>query len=244
MDTEVVQGKYDENQVPDKDDNDNQSQELTEPPDVTRSTEKENEEKGEKDKNVLGILAHVKVMELAKDQKGDGGEERDGATVEQEVQKFTKVKTTQQMKTDQPRSEESDTPVEENEEVMWPEGGVLLTFVEKASQKQKEKIAMEIQVKTAIGEPEGGMVSSMLRSTAHDKVNKTLLKPQLEDMSTPKEDCENSEKLQKSWIDSVVPTLLTNQHTAENIEALMEEMMDENIFKLNMQEKLIKPQMN
>ena len=144
------------------------------------------------------------------------------------------------MKTDQPGSEKGDTPVEENEEVMWPESGVLLTFVEKASWKQKEKIATEIQVKTTIGEPEGGMVSSMVCSTGHDKVNKTLLKPQLEYMSAPKEDCENSEKSQKSRIDSVVPTLPTNQHTAENIETSMEEMMQGNILKLNMQEKLIR----
>ena len=59
----------------------------------------------------MGILAHVEVMKIAKDQKEDIGEDRDGVTVEQEVQKFTKVETTRQMKTDQPRSEESDTPV-------------------------------------------------------------------------------------------------------------------------------------
>ena len=36
MDTECVRGKHDKNQVQDKDDNNNQSQELTEPPDITR----------------------------------------------------------------------------------------------------------------------------------------------------------------------------------------------------------------
>ena len=40
METEVVQEKHDENRVQDKDD-DNQNQELTEPSDVTRPTEKE-----------------------------------------------------------------------------------------------------------------------------------------------------------------------------------------------------------
>ena len=58
----------------DKDD-DHQNQESTEPPEVTRSTENENVEKGEEDKNMLGILAHVKVMDLAKDLKEYIGEE-------------------------------------------------------------------------------------------------------------------------------------------------------------------------
>ena len=45
MEIEVDQEKHDEYQVQDKDDN-QQNQELTEPPEVTRSTEKENVEKG------------------------------------------------------------------------------------------------------------------------------------------------------------------------------------------------------
>ena len=74
METEVVQEKHDEDQVQDKDD-DQQNQELTEHPEVTRSTKKDNIEKGEGEKNVPGILAHVDVMEIAKDKKEDIGEE-------------------------------------------------------------------------------------------------------------------------------------------------------------------------
>ena len=44
MEIEVVQEKHDEDQVQNEDDQ--QNQELTEPPEVTRSTEKENIEKG------------------------------------------------------------------------------------------------------------------------------------------------------------------------------------------------------
>ena len=160
--------------------------------------------------------------------------------VKREVQQLAKVETTQQTMTDEPRSEESDTPVEENKEVMWPEGGVLLTFMEKASWKQKENIATEIQATPVIEEPEGGTVSSTLFPTGNDKAKEELLKPQVEDVSTPKKDWENSEKSQKSLIDSVVPTLPTSQHTAESIGASMEEIVEENIFKLNMQEKLVK----
>ena len=45
---------------------------------------------------------------------------------------------------------------------------------------------------------------------------------------------------EKSWIDSVVPTLSTSQHTVESIGASMEEIVEENTLKFNMQEKLIK----
>ena len=74
MESEVVREKHDKDQVQDKDD-DQQNQELTEPPEVTRSTEKENIEKGEGEKNVSGILAHVNVREIAKDEKEEIGEE-------------------------------------------------------------------------------------------------------------------------------------------------------------------------
>ena len=60
------------------------------------------------------------------------------------------------MMIDEPKLEESDTPVEENKETMWPESGLLLTFVEKASQKQKENTVTEIQATSTIEEPEGG----------------------------------------------------------------------------------------
>ena len=80
METEVVREKHDENRVQDKDAN-IQNQELTEPSDITRSTEKENIEKGKGDENVSGILAYIEVMEIAKEQKEDIGEERDDMIV-------------------------------------------------------------------------------------------------------------------------------------------------------------------
>ena len=83
-------------------------------------------------------------------------------------------------------------------------------------------------------------MSSTLIPTGDDKAKEELLKPQVEDVSTPKEDWENREKSQKSQIDSVVPSLPTSQHTAESIRVSMEEIVEENIFKLNMQEKLVK----
>ena len=74
MEIEVVQEKHDEDWVQDKHD-DQQNQELTDPPEVTKSTEKENVEKGEGEKNMPRILAHVKVTEVAKDDKEEIDEE-------------------------------------------------------------------------------------------------------------------------------------------------------------------------
>ena len=68
MEIEVVQEKHDEDWVQDKH-GDQQNQELTDPPEATRSTEKENVEKGEGEKNVPEILTHVNVTEVAKDKK-------------------------------------------------------------------------------------------------------------------------------------------------------------------------------
>ena len=239
MEIEVAQEKHDKDRVQDKDE-DQQNQELTEPPEVTRSTKKENVEKGEGEKNVSGILAHVKVMEIAKDKKEEIGEERDNMIDKREIQQLTKIGTTQQMTTDEPKSEESDTPVKENEEAMWPEGGVLLTFVEKASQKQKENAATEIQETSTIEEPEGGTGSPTLFPKEDGKTKEELQKSQVADVSTPKDDGESSKKSQKSQVDSIVPTSLTDQHTAESVGAPMEEIVEESPFKLNMQEKLIK----
>ena len=119
-----------------------------------------------------GIIVHVDVMEIAKDKKEEIGEEQDNMTVEQEIQQLVKVDTTQQMMTDKPKSEESDTPVQKNEEVMWPEDGVLLKFVEKTSRKQKENAVTEIQATSAMKETEGGIGSLTLFSKRMTKLRK------------------------------------------------------------------------
>ena len=157
-----------------------------------------------------------------------------------EMQQFAGIGTTQQMMTDKPKSEESDTPVEENEEAMWPESGVLLMFVEKASQKQKENDTIEIQATLAIQEPEGGTGSPTLFPKEDGKAKEELQNPQVEDVLIPKDNGEISENPQKSQVDRMVPTSLTSQHTAESLGAPMEEIVEENPFKMNMQEKLIK----
>ena len=144
------------------------------------------------------------------------------------------------MMTEEPKSEESDTPVEENKEAMWPEGGVLLTFMEKVCWKQKENATTETQATSTMEEPERGTGSPKLFPKEDDKTKEELQKSQVADVSTPKDDGESSEKSQKPQVDSIVPTSSTSQHTAESVEAPMEEIVEENPLKLNMQEKLIK----
>ena len=114
---------------------------------------------------------------------------------------------------------------------MLPEDGVLLKFVEKAKQKQKENAVTEIQATSTIEEPEGGTGSLTLFPKEDGKAKEELQKPQVEDVLTPKEDCESSEKSQKLKIDSVVSTSSTSKHTMENIGASMEEIFEENILK-------------
>ena len=247
MGIEVVQEKHDKDRLQDKHD-DQQNQELRDPPEVTRSTEKENVEKGEGEKNVPGILAHIKVMEVAKDEKEEIDEDRDDMKDKREIQQLAGIGIpivgigmTQQMTTDEPKSEESDTPVEENEEEMWPESGLLLMFVEKTSpKKQKENTATEIQATSAIEEPEGGTSFPKLFPKEDGKAKEELQKPQVEDVSIPKDSGEISENPQRSQVDSIVPTSSTSQHVAGRVGDPMEEIVEENPFKMNMQEKLIR----
>ena len=51
---------------------------------------------------------------------------------------LTTIEAAQQILTTETKAEESDTPVEENKEAMLPEDGILLTYVEKQSGKNKE----------------------------------------------------------------------------------------------------------
>ena len=67
-----------------------------------------------------------------------------------------------------------------------------------------------------------------------------MQKPQVEDVLIPKDNGEISEKPQKSQVDSIVPTSSTSKHIERSVEAPMEEIVEENPFKMNMQEKLIK----
>ena len=57
---------------------------------------------------------------------------------------LTTIEAAQQIVTTETKTEESDTPFEENEEAMLPEDGILLTYMEKQSWENKETEMAEI----------------------------------------------------------------------------------------------------
>ena len=64
------------------------------------------------------------------------------------------IEAAQQILTTGTKSEESDIPVEENEEPMLPEDGILLTYMENLSWKNKETEMAEIQTTQIVEVPE------------------------------------------------------------------------------------------
>ena len=51
---------------------------------------------------------------------------------------LTAIKAAQHIETTESKAEESDTPVEENEEAMLPKDGILLMYIEKKNWKNNE----------------------------------------------------------------------------------------------------------
>ena len=81
---------------------------------------------------------------------------------------FTAIEVARHIETTEAKAEESDTPVEENEEAMLPEDGILLTYIEKQSWKNNE-------METAVTEvPEYGADIPMSRDD--DEISENSLK--------------------------------------------------------------------
>ena len=57
---------------------------------------------------------------------------------------LTTIEAAQQIVTSENKTEERDTPIEENEEAMLPEDGIFLMYVEKESCTNKETETAEI----------------------------------------------------------------------------------------------------
>ena len=89
----------------------------------------------------------------------------------------------QQMVTSETKTEESDTPVEENEEAMLPEDRILLTYVEKQSGTDKKTELAEIQATqtTEISASDADNWTPTPRQV--DKISKKLRKSRVEDIN-------------------------------------------------------------
>ena len=132
---------------------------------------------------------------------------------------LTTIEATQQIVTSETKTEESDTPVEENEEAMLSEDGILLMYVEKQSWASKETETAEIQT-TPIAE-----------IPASNADNWT---------PTPRQHDEISEKSQKSQVEDITVATSTSQPMAKSDEIMMEETFEEHPSRINMVDKLIK----
>ena len=125
---------------------------------------------------------------------------------------------TQQMVTSETKTKENDTPVEENEEAMLPEDGILLTYVEKQSETDKKTETAEIQA-TPIAE-----------ISASDADNWTPMPRQVDEIS---------EKSQKSQVEDVAMATSTSQPMIKSDEVGMEETFEEHTLRINMVDKLV-----
>ena len=82
-------------------------------------------------KDVAEKTAELEITETVKDEKEEMSKEQDDIIEKQEMMQLTTIQATQQIVTAETKTKESDTPVEENEEAMLPEDGILLTYMEK-----------------------------------------------------------------------------------------------------------------
>ena len=134
---------------------------------------------------------------------------------------LTTIEVTQQIVTAETKTEESDTPVEENEEAMLPEDGILLTYVEKQSWTNKETEIAEIQTTPIAEVPEC------------DADNWTPI---------PRDDDEISEKSQKSRVEDIAVAPSTSQPMVKSDEISIEETFEEHPLRINMADKLVRLQ--
>ena len=83
-------------------------------------------EAGGKQKDVIERRVESELMETVKEEKEETTEERDNTIEERKIMQLTAIETTQQIVTAETKTDESDTLVEENEEAILLEDGILL----------------------------------------------------------------------------------------------------------------------
>ena len=98
--------------------------------------------------------AEFEVTEIVKDEKEEMNKEQDDIVEKRKIMQLSTIEATQQIVTAETETEESDTPVEENEEAMLSEDGILLTYVEKQSLTNKETETAEMRTTLIAEVPE------------------------------------------------------------------------------------------
>ena len=94
------------------------------------------------------------LMETVKEEKEETNEEQDNTVEERKIMQLATIETAQQRVTAKTKTNESDTPVEENEEAILPEDGILLTYVEKQSCTNEETETIKVRTTLKVKVPE------------------------------------------------------------------------------------------
>ena len=174
-------------------------------------------------KDVTEKAAEFEVTETVKDEKEEMDKEQDDTVEKQKIMQLTTIEAAQQIVTAETKTKESDTPIEEDEEAMLPEDGILLTYVEKQSRTNKETETAEIR-------------TTQTAEVSH--CNADSLTP------TPRDNDEISEKSQKSQVEDIAVAPSTSQPMVKSDEISMEETFEEHPLRINMVDKLVKAASN
>ena len=161
-------------------------------------------------KDVTEKTAEFEVTETVKDEKEEMNKEQDDTVEKRKIMHLATIEVTQQIVTAETKTEESDTPVEENEKAMLPKDGILLTYVEKQGWTNKETETAEIRT------------TLIVEVSECDADNWT---------PKPRDDDEISEKLQKSRVEDIAVAPSTSQPMVKSDEILMEETFEKTSFK-------------
>ena len=185
---------------------------------ITEPLKDEYEEASGEQKDVTEKPAEFKVTEIIKDEKEEMKEEQDDMVEKRKIMQLATMEAAQHMITSETKTEESNTLVEENEEAMLLEDGMLLMYVEKQSRTDRKTELAEIQL-TPIAE-----------ISASDADNWT---------PTPRQVDKISERSQKSRVEDIDVATSTSQSMVKSDEVGMEETFEECTSRINMVDKLV-----
>ena len=176
-------------------------------------------EASEQQKDMIEKAAEFEVMETVKEEKEEMNKEQGDVVEKQKIMQLATIEAAQQIVASETKTKESDIPVEENEEAMLLEDGILLTYVEKQSCTNKEAETAEIRT-TPIAEV-----------PACNADNWTPMSREVDDIS---------EKSQKSQAEDITVAPSTSQPMVKNDEISVEETFEEHPSRINMVDKLVK----
>ena len=170
--------------------------------------------------DALTSIDTLKVMDLIKDDCGEINKEQKNVTKKQEVEQLATTEVSRDIETTEAEPQESSMPVEENEEGMLPEDGILLTYIFKRKQKDHETEAVDSPARPEVKAAE--YTVDILMSGDNHRIS------------------ENSQKSHemKKLVEDIAVILLTSQPVMKDEEILEEEPMESQPVRMTMVDKL------